>query len=146
MIINSKPIAASDKVRFSFSTIDSLAKLHQYWFSFPVIQKLEIKILFFFFLSFLSRCVQSNYWCYQIQGDLPLLPLKGSQNYSSSYFFILSQSKAFLELFLVLQNVQRLVKNFFSSDKAECILKIAVVIYTLLNCVIEFGGCENLGD
>lgn len=57
-------------------------------------------------------------------------------------FFMFPQSKGLLELFLVLLNTQWLVKNLFSSDKA-------VVIYTLyivLHYVIEFSGCENLGD
>lgn len=87
MVISSKPTTVSNKVKLPFTSVGSLVKITP-----------AFKILFFF----LSSCVQYNYWCYQIQGDLPLLPLKGNQSYYSSFlgfsFFVFWQSKAFFEL------------------------------------------------
>lgn len=64
MVISSKPITVSNKVKLPFTSVGSLVKITP-----------AFKILFFF----LSSCVQYNYWCYQIQGDLPLLPQKATR-------------------------------------------------------------------
>lgn len=64
MVINSKSIAVSDKERFPFPFINSVAKITPVLFSISVY--LEDRDQNSGFLSFLSSCVKSNYWCYQI--------------------------------------------------------------------------------